>query len=173
VPTISDRIQAQTRTFSQTHPQRIILAKISEVFASIGGLEEASMDIAYFILGAMVRACPEIVEISNVDAHFFRRSDQDGWAMVQWKWKRDVDVSAFFSIDKGTPLGVVILFGTDRAVVKGRYWGESQLKWWVTNINHLRALFPLVHLAFPTAGGNFRNNNAGDLQYQLLGCVRF
>lgn len=124
------------------------------------------MDIAFLILEAMDSACSGIAERTAVQARIFRFADQqDGWPLVQWRWKRVVDVVAFFNIDKDHLLSMVILFGTGRAEVDGRLWRKMELKWRVAEMTDLRQLFLLVHRFFPTAKRNVVNTNVADTRY--------
>jgi len=165
---LSERIQlGQIQNISRSRPQRNILAEISESFRA-GYLEEDSMEVAFLMLEAMER-CSEIADITAVHASFVRDSDREGgWPMVEWRWKRDTQVTAFFSVDKGPPLSVstVIVFGTGRAEVDRSLWKKAELKWMVTEITHLRSLFLLVHRAFPTAKLNTCGLNPGESWYQ-------
>jgi hypothetical protein len=175
---VSERIQRrQSQNISRSRPQQKILAEISESFRG-GPLEEDSMEVAFLMLEAMERACSGIADITAVQASFLPDSDREsGSPMVEWRWKRDTQVTAFFSIDKGPPLSVstVNLFGTGRAEVDRRLWKKTELKWMVAEITHLRSLFLLVHRAFPTAKSNFNDLNIREPLYRptcLTGCQR-
>jgi hypothetical protein len=136
-------------------PQDPILAEVQECFISAGFLDDRDqMEVAFCVLEGVARHCPDKVKITHVRARLFKASEQESifptWLKLEWRWKRDIDITAFFLLDN-SPCSMTMFSGMGELRVAGRKWEKAQLTWTVADIEHLRILFCLVHRDKPIA----------------------